>query len=137
MNQGYSFSDLTVRTVAIGLCVGLCISLEVALEYLSISAPYLVFLPAIAGACALGGFGAALWAIFFSTAGLWYFFVPPFGFALPSFNDFAHLCVFVGVASFVCWVIDRLRRANDELSRDNVMLGCKISTLLTHAKAQQ
>lgn len=137
MKQGPHFSDLMVRITSTGLCVALCIALEIALESLNVTAPYLVFLPAIAGVCAIGGVSAALWAVLFSTVGLWYFFIPPFGFAVPSYTDIAHLCVFVGVALFVCWVIQGLRRSNDELSRDNVALGCKVSTLLKRSRAHQ
>jgi K+-sensing histidine kinase KdpD len=137
MKQGSSLSDLVVKMATVASCVGLCIGLETALEVCHVSAPYLIFLPAIAGACAISGLGTALWAICFSAIGLWYFFIPPYGFSVPDYTDFGHLCVFVGVSCFVCWVIDSLRRTNDELSRDNVVLGCKISTLLTRNKAHQ
>jgi K+-sensing histidine kinase KdpD len=137
MKQGSAFSDFTVKLATVGSCVALCIGVEYGLEICHVTAPYLIFLPAIAGTCAIGGLGTALWAIFFSTIGLWYFFIPPYGFSVPDYTDFAHLCVFVGVSCFVCWVIDSLRRTNDELSRDNVALGCKVSTLLMRYKARQ
>jgi len=137
MNQGFQLSDLTVKVGTIGSCVAACVGLEFVLESFDVAAPYLVFLPVIAGACAISGLGDALWAIFFSAAGLWYFFIPPNGFAVPSICDIAHLGIFVVVSVFVCWVIDGLRRANNDLSRDNFVLGCKVSNLLTRAKASQ
>lgn len=138
MKQGTpSRISLILRIAIIGICVALCIGVEKALECMSISAPYLIFLPAIAGACAVGGLRAALWAIFFSSLGLWYFFIPPYGFSTPTYADMAHIAVFVGVSVFVCWVIGGLRRANDELSRDNFILGCKITNLITRVKAPQ
>jgi hypothetical protein len=67
--------------------------------------------------------------------GLWYFFLPADRLGLPTYSDFAHLCVFAGVALFIAWVIDGLRRSNAALARDNVVLGCKISTLLHRGRA--
>lgn len=135
MKQGLVTSGQLTKITAIGFGVVLCLAIDIALNSMEIKTPYIALLPGIAGACAIGGFSAALWAIFFSTLGLWYFFIPPGGFALPDFGDFAHLCVFVGVSAFVCWVIDGLRRSNDALSKDNVVLGCKISNLLNRHKA--
>src|SRR5579862_781837 len=137
MNQGHGFSHSVARATLIAACVGCCVGVEMVLEAVNTSAPYLVFLPVVAGACALSGVGAAMWAILFSALSLWYFFLPPYGFSLPGYADLANLSVFVGVALFVCWVIDGLRRANDALTRDNVVLGCKISTLLTRARTQR
>lgn len=124
-------SDMVTRMTSAGLVVALCLAIDIALDSLEIKTPYIALLPAIVGSCALGGFGAALWATLFSALGLLYFFIPPAGFAMPDYSDFAHLAVFVAVSLFTCWVIDGLRRSNNELSRDNVVLGCKISTLLS------
>lgn len=128
-------SDLVSKMTTSGLGVALCLAVDIALDAFEIKTPYLAFMPAIVGCCALGGMSMALWAIFFSTLGLVYFFIPPSGFAMPSYGDIAHLLVFVGVSIFICWVIDSQRRSNDQLSRDNVILGCKISTLLARAKS--
>jgi K+-sensing histidine kinase KdpD len=128
-------SDLVTKVTASGFGVAVCLVVDIALDAADIKTPYLAFMPAIVGACALGGLSAALWATFFSSLGLLYFFIPPSGFALPNFSDLAHLLVFVGVSLFVCWVIDSQRRSNHELSRDNVILGCKISTLLARTKS--
>jgi K+-sensing histidine kinase KdpD len=134
MNQGAYWSDLLFRVALTALAVILSSAVERALETLQVNAPYLVFLPVITGACAFYGFGMGLCAIALSAVGLWYFFIPPNGFDLPNSADFAHLCVFIAVAYFGCRIVDGLRRSNDELSRDNVVLGCKVSTLLSRKK---
>lgn len=111
-----------------------CAVFGIVLRWIGIDAPYLVFVPAIVGICALAGFILALWTVFFSTLGLWLLFVSPKGFAIPKVGDVAHIAIFVGVSIFVCWVIDGLRRANQQLSRDNVVLGCKLSVLLNRLR---
>ena len=93
------------------------------------------FIIAIVACCALGGAGHSRLGLVFSAVGLWDFFLPPNGFGWPKYSDAGHLVVFIIVAFFVCWIIDGLRRANDALSRDNVVLGCKITALLKRAKA--
>jgi K+-sensing histidine kinase KdpD len=130
MNQEVHLSDFLFRIALTALAVVLSIGAEFVLETMQASAPYLVFLPAIIGACALGGFAMAMCAIVFSAFGLLFFFIPPNGFALPNAADFVHLCIFIAVAAFGCWIIDGLRRSNHELTRDNVVLGCKITSLL-------
>ena len=136
MNKGVRLSDIMWRVAIAALAIILAITVEGLLETVKVSTPYLVFLPVITGICAISGFGMGLCAILFSALGLWYFFIPPAGFELPSPADFMHLCVFVTVAFFGCWIIDGLRRTNDELSRDNFVLGCKISMLLSRKKPQ-
>ncbi|HZW50362.1 MAG TPA: DUF4118 domain-containing protein [Rudaea sp.] len=136
MNQGVRFSDLMSRLAVTALAVVLAIAIEGLLESAKVSAPYLVFLPIITGVCAISGFAMGLCAIFFSTLGLVYFFIPPDGFDLPSSADFMHLCVFITVAFFGCWIIDGLKRTNDELSRDNFVLGCKVSILMSRKKSR-
>ncbi len=135
MNGQTSLSSRIVGFAKTGLGVGVCVTIGLILESMNVSAPYLVFLPAIAGSCAIAGFRAGLWAIFLSTIGLWLFFLPPDGFELPSYAELGHLAVFVIVTVFLCWIIDGQRRSNDALSRDNVMLGFKISTLMNRNKA--
>lgn len=130
MNQGAYLPDILFRIALTALAVIVSVGIELLLESLDAAAPYLVFLPTIIGACALGGFGMALFAIGFSALGLWFFFIPPSGLDIPNAADFAHLCIFLSVAAFGCWIIDGLRRSNDALTRDNVVLGCKISLLL-------
>lgn len=134
MNQGFVFSNLTLRLGTAVICVVACAMLGIILRWAGINAPYLVFVPAIVGICALAGFVLALWTVFFSTLGLWLIFVPPRAFALPKIGDVAHIAIFVGVSIFACWIIDRLRRSNEQLSRDNVVLGCKLSVLLNRLR---
>ena len=134
MNERAGMAGLASRFGATTLAVILSLAIEHLLEGLQVRTPYLVFLPVITGACAISGIGTGLFAIALSALGLWYFFIPPGGFALPSPADFVHLCVFSTVSCFGCWIIDGLQRANDELSRDNVMLGHKIALLLRRKK---
>jgi hypothetical protein len=121
--------DRLSKIIATGFGVAACLAVALALSSVEVAAHYIAFMPAITAACAFGGLGLALWAIGFSAIGIWFFFLPA-----PEYNlicGLAHLGIFVGVAIFVCWIIDSLRRSNDALSRDNVILGCKVSTLLS------
>jgi K+-sensing histidine kinase KdpD len=127
--------DVILWAVTAALAVAPCVVLAEALAGCGIDVPYLCFIPAIVGCCAVGGWPLASWALVFSALGLWYFFVPPTGFGWPEYGDAAHLIVFIGVSYFVCWIIEGQRRANDALSRDNVALGYKISALIQRVKA--
>jgi K+-sensing histidine kinase KdpD len=134
MDQG-SRTTSTVLSVAVAaFAVAVCALLAAAFAACGIDVPYLCFIIAIVACCALGGWGLAAWALVFSTVGLWDFFLPPTGQGWPKYSDTAHLIVFIVVAFFVCWIIDGLRRANDALSRDNVVLGVKLSALLRRVK---
>ena len=123
-----SDSVITIAATAFGVAVSLAV--DIALASMGIKTPYIAFVPAIVGSCALAGFGAGLWSILFSSLAVWCFVLPDGGAGLPGYADFGHLCVFIGVNMFVCWIIDGLRRQNAALARDNVALGCKISALL-------
>lgn len=125
---------LTAAIAAVG--VAACAALAGMLHALGVDVPYLCFMVAIVACCAVGGWALASWALIFSAVGLWCFFLPRSGFRWPRYGDGAHLIVFIAVAFFVCWIIDGQRRANHALSRDNVALGCKVSTLLRRAKAR-
>lgn len=135
MDQGSRTTTIVLSAAIAGLAVMVCALLAEAFAACGIDVPYLCFIIAIVACCALGGWALAAWALVFSAVGIWDFFLPPSGFGWPKYSDAAHLIVFVIVAFFVCWIIDGLRRANDALSRDNVVLGCKISALLRRAKA--
>ena len=103
-------------------------------EFFDVRTAYLVFLPVITGACAIGGVFLGMCAAGLSALALWCLFLSPDGFTAPGRADLAHLCVFVIVACFGCWVIDGLRRTREELSRDNAFLGRKIALLLHRKK---
>jgi len=123
-----SDSVITIAATAFGVAVSLAV--DFALASMGIKTPYIAFVPAIVGSCALAGFGTGLWAILFSSFAVWYFVLPDGSEGLLSYGDFGHLCVFIGVNMFICWVIDAQRRQNAALTHDNVVLGCKISALL-------
>jgi K+-sensing histidine kinase KdpD len=135
MDQGSRTSTIAISAAVAALAVTGCALLAEAFAAFGIDVPYLCFIIAIVACCALGGWALAAWALVFSAVGLWDFFLPPNGFGWPKYSDAGHLLVFIIVAFFVCWIIDGLRRANNALSRDNVVLGCKITALLKRAKA--
>jgi K+-sensing histidine kinase KdpD len=135
MDQGSRTSNILLSAAVAAVAVTGCALLAAAFAACGIDVPYLCFIIAIVACCALGGWALAAWALVFSAVGLWDFFLPPSGLGWPKYSDTAHLIVFVIVAFFVCWIIDGLRRANDALSRDNVVLGVKLSALLKRAKA--
>jgi K+-sensing histidine kinase KdpD len=135
MDQGSRTSTIASSAAVAALAVTGCALLAEAFAAFGIDVPYLCFIIAIVACCALGGWALAAWALVFSAVGLWDFFLPPNGFGWPKYSDAGHLLVFIIVAFFVCWIIDGLRRANNALSRDNVVLGCKITALLKRAKA--
>jgi len=135
MDQGSRTSTIAISAAVAALAVTGCALLAEAFAAFGIDVPYLCFIIAIVACCALGGWALAAWALVFSAVGLWDFFLPPTGFGWPRYSDAGHLVVFIIVAFFVCWIIDGLRRANNALSRDNVVLGCKITALLKRAKA--
>jgi hypothetical protein len=77
----------------------------------------------------LDGLSAGSSAAVLSTVSLWYFLIPPDGFALPGRSDAGHLLVFLAVATVVCWIIELQRRSNDQLAQENFELGYKVSLL--------
>ena len=135
MDQGSPTSTILLSASVAAFAVTGCALLAEAFAAFGIDVPYLCFIIAIVACCALGGWGLAAWALVFSAVGIWDFFLPPSGFGWPKYSDAGHLIVFIIVAFFVCWIIDGLRRANSALSRDNVVLGVKLSALLKRAKA--
>lgn len=135
MDQGSRTTTILLSAGVAALAVVGCALLAEAFAAFGIDVPYLCFIIAIVACAALGGWGLAAWALVFSAVGIWDFFLPPSGFGWPRYSDAGHLIVFIIVAFFVCWIIDGLRRANDALWRDNVVLGVKISALLKRAKA--
>jgi K+-sensing histidine kinase KdpD len=135
MDQGTRTTHIALSATVAALAVVGCALLAEAFAACGIDVPYLCFIIAIVACCAIGGWALAVWALVFSAAGLWDFFLPPNGFGWPKYSDAGHLIVFIIVAFFVCWIIDGQRRANNMLSHDNVVLGCKITALLKRAKA--
>jgi K+-sensing histidine kinase KdpD len=129
MPQQRFLSDLVLMLLGIVVSVGL----STLLAYLSIiedvPARYLTFVPAVAVCCLLNGLRAGTLAAALSALSLWYFFIPPPGFALPDWYDTAHLLIFLAVAAFVCWIIEFQRRSNDQLAQENFELGYKVSLM--------
>jgi len=135
MEQGSRTSNIVLSAATAAFAVAVCAFLASIFAAFGIDVPYLCFIIAIVACCTLGGWSLAAWALVFSAVGIWDFFLPLSHSGWPKYADAGHLFVFIIVAFFVCWIIDGLRRTNNALSRDNVMLGCKISALLKRAKA--
>jgi K+-sensing histidine kinase KdpD len=110
-------------------CVGLSTLVAAGLAEININGQFQVFLPTIVFCCWLHGFRGAVASSLLSAIDLWYFFVPPPGFALPTLADTGHLFIFLGVAIFVCRMLDRERRANALLMQENFELGYKVFLL--------
>lgn len=113
----------------VAVCVALGAVLATVLEKCGVNAEFQAFLPGVALACWLRGFVGAVVSGVLSAIALWYFFIPPPGFALPGLSDTAHLLVFLGVAIFICRIITGQRETNEELVRENFELGYKVFLL--------
>jgi len=129
MPQRRRLSDQLLRLASIVGCVGAGTLFALVFAMLDMSAPYLAFLPGIALCCMLDGLSAGSGAALLSALSLWYFMIPPPGFALPERSDVGHLLVFLAVATVVCWIIEWQRRSNDQLAQENFELGYKVSLL--------
>jgi K+-sensing histidine kinase KdpD len=113
------------------LCVALSTLLADVFTIMGAPAPYLAFMPSIALCCLFDGLSAGALSTSLSTLSLWYFLIPPDGFALPERGDVGHLFIFLSVAAFLCWIIDSQRRSNDQLAQENFELGYKVSLMRT------
>jgi K+-sensing histidine kinase KdpD len=109
--------------------VGLSTLVAAGFAHIHINGQFQVFLPAIVFCCWRHGFLGGVVSSALSALILWYLFVPPPGFALPDLADAGHLVIFFGVAIFVCRIITRERRANDQLMQENFELGYKVFLL--------
>jgi K+-sensing histidine kinase KdpD len=123
MHNGFTLPDLTMRLTGAGLFVLLSTVAAFAMQRLHVNAEFQAFVPAIVLACLMFGFFAGTFAAIGSALVLWYWFVPPPGFALPAFGESAHLIVFLAVAIFLCRIVTRQRQTNEELARENFELG--------------
>ena len=119
----HSFSELTLRFAGALFFVVLGTASAFAMRAFGINAEFQGFVPFIVLACLMFGFLAGALAAMGSAIVLWYYFVPPPGFALPTFGDTAHLMVFIVVAIFLCRVVTRQRQTNEELEKENFELG--------------
>ena len=118
-------TDVTFRLVGAGLFVALGTVAAFVMLMFGIDAEFQAFVPSIVLACLAFGFTAGAIASAVSSLLLWYYFVPPPGFALPTFGETTHLLAFLAVALFLCRVLTRQQRTNDELAQENFELGYK------------
>jgi K+-sensing histidine kinase KdpD len=122
-------AELLAGSAEICVCVGLSALLAAGCVELQVNGIFPLFLPAIVLCCWLRGVAGAAAATLLSMLILWYFFLPPDGFVLPTLREDGHLVVFLGVAVFVCRIIIRQRQANAELMQENFELGYKVFLL--------
>ncbi len=123
MLMPHSLSELTLRLAGALFFVVLGTVGAFAMHVFGINAEFQGFVPFIVLACLMFGFLAGTLTAMGSAIVLWYYFVPPPGFAFPTFGDTAHLMVFIVVAIFLCRVVTRQRQTNEELEKENFELG--------------
>jgi K+-sensing histidine kinase KdpD len=116
-------SGVTYRLAGAGLFVALGTLGALLMQSVGIDAEFQGFVPCIVLACLMFGFIAGTAALIGSAVVLWYYFVPPPGFALPTFGDSTHLVVFLAVGIFLCRIVARQRQTNEELAKENFELG--------------
>lgn len=124
-------AQLLVRLCLICAWVGLGAVLARFSTLLDAGSHFLAFLPGIILCSRFHDANAGIASAVLSGLALWDWFVPPDGFALPNHRDTLHLLAFVALAIFICWILRRDRRSNDELTRENVELGYKLFLLRT------
>jgi K+-sensing histidine kinase KdpD len=122
-------AELLTGSAEICVCVGLSALLAAGCAELHVNGIFPMFLPAIVLCCWLRGVAGAAAATLLSMLVLWYFFIPPEGFVVPTVREDGHLLVFLGVAIFVCRIILRQREANAALMQENFELGYKVFLL--------
>jgi K+-sensing histidine kinase KdpD len=123
--------DILFRSAIIGACVAFGALTAQAFSSVEVNAPYLPYLPGIVVCCLLGGFRMGAAATLLSGLCLRYFFIKPYYSLMPpSCAESIHVLLFLGVTFFTCYAINLLIRYNNELSRDNFVLGHKMFVLL-------
>ncbi len=123
MLESSRLSDLPVRLGGAGLFIVLGTLGAFFMRALGIGAEFQCFVPFVVLSCLMFGFLAGAVTAAGSAVVLWYYFVPPPGFALPSFSDTSHLVVYLAVTIFLCRVVSRQRQTNEELEKENFELG--------------
>jgi len=125
MQRHPRWSDLSVPFVGAALFMVVSAGLARLTFVVDIDAPFQSFIPGIVLSCLVFGFAAGVAAAAMSEVILWYYFVPPPGFALPDFTDLGRLCFFLAITLFLCRIITWLRRTNEALAQENFELGYK------------
>ncbi len=129
MPQETGLASTLVRCGMVCALVGCGTLIAFAALRLGIHAPFLSFVPSIALCCLYDGFAMAAFATLLSGMSLWYFFIPPKGFGLPSAGDTGHVLLYLGVCLVMCLIIRYQRRFNDALAQENFELGYKVFLL--------
>jgi K+-sensing histidine kinase KdpD len=127
----YALDSVLLRWAIIGASVAFGVLTVEAFSTMEVDAPYLPFLPGIVVCCLLGGFRMGAAATVLSGVCLRYFFMKPYySLQLPSCTASIHVLLFLGVMFFTCYAINLLIKSNNELSRDNFVLGHKMFLIL-------
>jgi C4-dicarboxylate-specific signal transduction histidine kinase len=97
--------------------------------------PFLyLFFPAVMASAWLGGRAAGLFAVFLSTVGVGYFFVPPFySFSINS-TDTAYFAAFIVCALVASWVSASKKKTEDALTEARDLLEYRVSERTTELR---
>lgn len=122
MHRNLSFQGVVAVVV---MAVATIAGLELAA--LNVEAPYLVLLPGVLFAAAVGGGICAAIAVLLGGVMTWFYFIPPYwSFGLPSYQHAITLLLFVGILALVSRTYYVQRRMIDELANSNIKLRSKL-----------
>jgi C4-dicarboxylate-specific signal transduction histidine kinase len=94
--------------------------------------PFLyLFFPAVMASAWIGGRGAGLFAVFLSTVGVEYFFVPPFYSFSINATDTTYFAAFIVCALVASWVSASKRKSEEALTEARDLLEYRVSQRTT------
>lgn len=100
------------------------------LSTFNVEAPYLILLPCVVAAVAIGGRISGAVAITLAAVLTWFFFIPPvWSFRLPSVPDTVTFALYLAVMIWICRLYYRQKRTIDELATANHDLRVKLGKL--------
>lgn len=123
---------MTLRRYASALAaVGVATMVRLPLQpLLGSSAPYLLFVPAIAATAWHAGLGPGLLATVLSAATARLIFIPPYGsFLIPGPEVFVSLVLFIGTGAFISYVTEALRRARQHADAERATLAAALLSI--------
>jgi PAS domain S-box-containing protein len=97
--------------------VAICTAFALALRPLTIHAPFLIFLPAVFFALAIGGFRVALFSSVLTALAVDYFLIPPLNSFYLKPGDLLKEVFFVAVMGISSWLFQRARNRTEESLR--------------------
>src|ERR1700690_420449 len=122
MHRNLSFQAIVaVVIMAVATIVG------IELATLNVEAPYLVLLPGVLFAAAVGGGVCAAVAVLLGGLATWFYFIPPvWSFGIPSNQHAITLLLYIGILALVSRTYYVQRRMIDELADSNIKLRAKL-----------